>query len=45
MYSRALYGLEVVLGRSSKRCQGIVASLAALGGTDDNIVNSGETAS
>lgn len=30
MYSRALYGLEAVFGRSSKRCQGIIAALAAL---------------
>jgi tetratricopeptide (TPR) repeat protein len=30
MYSRALSGLEVVFGRSSKRCQDIIAALAAL---------------
>ena len=32
MYSRALYGLEAVLGRSSKRCQDIITALAALNG-------------
>jgi hypothetical protein len=32
MYLRALYGLEAVLGRPSKRCQDIIAALAALQG-------------
>jgi hypothetical protein len=32
MFSRALYGLEVVLGRSSKRCQDIISALEALKG-------------
>ena len=32
VYSRALYSLEAVLGRSSKWCQDIIAALAALKG-------------
>jgi hypothetical protein len=32
MFSSALDGFEAVLGRSSKRCQDIVAALAALHG-------------
>ena len=32
IYSCALYGLEAVLGRLSKRCQDIIAALAALNG-------------
>jgi hypothetical protein len=44
MYSRALDGLEVVLGRSSKRCQDILTALAALGGADDNTTSSSESA-
>jgi tetratricopeptide (TPR) repeat protein len=38
MYSRALYGLEVVLGRSSMRCQDIIATLAALKAIEDDSV-------
>jgi len=45
MYSRALDGLEVVLGRSSTRCQDILTELAALGGADDKIASSSESAS
>jgi hypothetical protein len=30
MYLCALYGQEAVLGRSSKRCQNIIAALAGL---------------
>jgi hypothetical protein len=32
MYLRALHGLEAVLGRLNKRCQDIIAALAALQG-------------
>jgi hypothetical protein len=32
LYSRALYGLEAVLGRPSKRCQDIITALAILHG-------------
>lgn len=32
LYSRALYGLEAVLGRPSKRCQDIITALAVLHG-------------
>jgi len=39
MYSRALDGLEVVLGHSSKRYQDILTALTALGGTDNNIAS------
>jgi len=39
MYSRVLDDLKVVLGRSSKRYQDILITLAALDNADDSLMN------